>query len=235
MKPTLDQIRGLCSTDEGRKDIANPFHFWVEGKQYVGATNGHVAIAVQETDFPDGVEPAPGKIPTTFGDAVREARSASRPITVGEIRAWIDPLPPDTECSTCDGAGTDADCDVCDGRGSHDWPDCEADHDCGNCNGVGGFKICPECNGRGKHRPRALPARVVDGVYVDRLLVRDLLAALPADTVDVLMRWTDGKAWVLFTPSKDDAWVGIVMPMRFDVGTGGDADTRPKLFFGVLA
>lgn len=173
-------LQRFCATEaDQREHLRKP---WRVGK-WVFATNGHFAVRVPASDYPDVDDGLPGKHP--------DVGAMFDKYLDGREFLLMPPLPDVTDCSACGGQGWvfARKCGDCvDGEFTHgEW-----EYDCKNCQGsaagpgwikVDGDsngaekRICDMCDGLGKPLGSNGASQIGDAHYMNVYL--HIFAALP--------------------------------------------------------
>lgn len=193
MKPTIDQIREVCSDDVDRPNLAAPFACRLGGEPWIVGTDGRCALAVRATEEEAAAHVIGGA--PDFAAVVRWPLPSGVVVGVEALRAWAVVRGEERrECELCEGAGT------------HEC-DCGDVHACSVCEGCG-TEIAP-------FRDRCAVIRRAPSVYVDALVVRRAVGWLIEGDVEVAVEGP--VAPVVFRSVGTVDWFAVVMPMRDSV------------------
>lgn len=208
----LDRILPVCSKDEMRPHLAQPFLVDLDGAPWTCATDGHRLAAIEGRHAGE-VERAPS------GEVRAHLRlpKSGVEVSTAALLAWAGEVPGPMPCTYCGGTGQE-ECGHCYGTTVHAC-DCGHDHSCASCDGAGKGE-CGWCDGDGLGMPPKRPGAIL-GVTFDRNLLPDVLASAPA-TVRMYVGKKSAPALLLWA----DGWRAIVM--SFDGEPVGPAFEVPR-------
>lgn len=120
----INTLNQFLSKGEDPAGLHNLF----SDREYVYATNRHIAVRVPASHFP-GVHHQNEKLPK-----IKEVFAGCEALTYTPPDIQ---LPPDVTCSLCHGLGKVWECDHCEGHG--EFTHLGFEYDCKNCAGTGGI------------------------------------------------------------------------------------------------
>lgn len=204
MTTPAEILKPICSTDEVRRTILEPFGMYFEGRRWACATDGHICVAIA-ADFPLRKDAPDATV------VFKPAPPLQR-VSVPLLREWAGPVPAPPPPPSSEKRMVA--CDECNGKGTTTCPTCDSDdYDCDACDGTGKYEEDVDTTPAIEPRYGAL----LKGVLNRHLLAR-VLATLPADMTKIQIGQLEELApYVLRAPN----WIAAIMPVR-----GVDAKER---------